>query len=578
MAPPGPTASVSGVVFNLTGGGSPLAGATVSSTPGAGSNVTTNGLGQYTLTIPAEQVVSVTVSKAGFASHPVNLKASAGNAEGLTLSLLPIGVTQNVAAASGGQVMDPVSRTAVTLPAGFVSSSSTAQVQVTGLDPTTVQSMAMPGTISALNLFNASGNLDPISVAEVTVGDAAGNGYALAKTIHLELPIPASRVAELLPGSALQCFRYDPTDGLWKAFAYGTVASSGIGGVPVVKVDVDHLSWYAAGLLDGTPACVSGIVTAGGTPIPNVNVQAFPGGLTTTNSLGQYEVDAAPHAAIQLVATRVAGGAITTAGASAQSDTIGNPCVQRNLALQSGPAQSYIVEAQLIRGRDAATIIRDEATVRIRVNTSPTFPAYNNAVVKLNGGGTVTTLPSIGNGYYGVIGGVSGSLSLQRGSSYELDLDFDGDGAMDASATVLMPGGMRILSPSNDAIVDSVFAAEWSDDASSFTGYDAIYVGSFEPLTFPIPPQVFVTGWPAGTVTVGDRTAIGDPALHLPNDPLPTGQYYFHLWAANGPIRYALPDTTLFGTPNITGPGVTGWFSAISMADSIKIGSIIITP
>jgi hypothetical protein len=575
-APPSATtATVSGLVASLSGGGLVLAGATVSSDPVASgaSSATTNGLGQFTLTVPANVPVTVTATKTGYTAHAYNLQLATGESRGLSLSVLPFGVSQVVSASTGGKVTDTHSQDAVTLPPSYLTTVSAARVALTGIDPTTGQALGMPGGLAAKDLFNATGNLDPIALAEIRVDNGAGIDYALEQPVQLELKIPASRIGDVAPGSQVQCFRFDPTDGIWKAFAYGTRVTSSVDGQPAIKVAVDHLSWYAAAFVTPTTACVSGIVTSSGQAIPNVDVQAFPGGLTRSNALGQYEVDAPQNAPIQVVAIRVASGVITTAGSVIQSPASGGPCAQRDLALEGGGALSFIVEAQLIRGREEHGLLRDEAVARIRLVASPNPTPYDGANVQLLANGSTKTLPGLGTpGYYGLITGQSGVINLQRGFVYTLRIDFDNDGVFDATSQIMMPGAITVSAPTEDQIVDPSFVAKWFDDANSAFDYDARYLGSFEWLTFGTFPNQFVKESPALEATIGN--GVGDPALHMSNDPLGSGQFTFRLWATSGPIRYALPDTTLFTEPNITGANVTGWFSAISMADSVTFGSI----
>jgi len=573
-APPtATTATVGGLVSSLSGGGLPLAGATISSEPSSGSPATTNGLGEFTLTVPANVPVTVTATKPGYTAHAFHLQLAGGDSRGLSLALLPFGVSQVVSASTGGTAVDPIAKAAVTLPAGYVTGVSAARVAVTGIDPTTGQVLGMPGGVTARDLFNANGSLDPLALAEIRVDNGAGIDYALAQPVQLELKIPASRAGEVAPGSQVLCFRFDPSDGIWKAFAYGTEVASSVDGQPAIKVAVDHLSWYAAAFLPPATSCVSGVVTSSGSPMPNVDVQAFPGDITRTNSLGQYQVDAPQNAPIQIVAIRVASGLVTTAGSAVQSGAAGGPCTQRDLSLEGGGTLSYIVEAQLIRGREEHGILRDQATARIRLNQSPSFTPWDGATVQvISSNGFTKTLPSLGPGRYGLISGLNAGINLQRGFLYTLKIDFDNDGVVDATAQVVMPGAISISAPHPDDIVSSPFDATWTDEAFSDPGYEARYIGSFEWLAFGSRPNQFVVPWPTEAFTVGN--GIGDPALRMSNDPLGSGQFTFRLWATNGPIRYELPDTTLFTEPNISGANVTGWFSAISMADSITFGSL----
>src|SRR5262249_26949102 len=161
---------------------------------------------------------------------------------------------------------------------------------------------------------------------------------------------------------------------------------------------------------------------------------------------------------------------------------------------------------------------------------------YDGAKVQVTANGSTKTLPSLGPGIYGLVTGQNVGINLQRGYPYTLTIDFDNDGVVDATSQILMPGAVSIITPAPDAIENPSFDAQWTDDATSSFDSSTRYVGSFEWLTFGSIPNQFVASYPLLAYTVGN--GVGDPALHMTNDPLGSGQFTFRLWATNGPIRY----------------------------------------
>jgi hypothetical protein len=196
----------------------------------------------------------------------------------------------------------------------------------------------------------------------------------------------------------------------------------------------------------------------------------------------------------------------------------------------------------------------------------------DGATVEINPGTGWITLPRTAPGIYSKINGQGALLTLVPGAAYALRLDITSDGTTDGTATVLMPGAPTVSAPAANSGVDPTFLSAWTDPAEGIPSYSARYIGSFESSNFGTFPARFVVLFPEESKTIGD--GVFDDANHMPNDPLPAGEYTFRVWATNGPVQYPLPGFLLFTTPNISGNGVSGWFSAIAQADSITITSL----
>ncbi len=571
-APAGPTATLTGTAIG--GSGLPLAGLSVSSVPSAGPAAVTNSSGFFSLTVPANTKFAATGRAAGYAPHPVSAQLATGETRSVALVMAPLGATQTVFTAAGGTVADPGSKSAVTLPSGFVTGSSSAQVSVTGIDPTSSRVIAMPGTFAARNVFGGAGALEPFAIADVRLGDGAGGSFALATPALLRLRVPDALAtdARVAIGQFVPCFRYDDTAGEWQGFATGEVFASPVDGKPEVRVTVASLSWFAAGFLNGSNACVEGVVSGGGAGVAGATVQAYPGGAVVSGAGGAYRVSVPPETFVRLIATRPATGSVSLGSATATGGALGTPCVTVPITLAGGGASTFFtVEAEISRGRALIGVPRDAATVRIR-STAATPVPLNGARVDLEDPTHLRTLPQLANGVYGMVTGQSPGFSLIPGEIYTLRVDLEPDGVVDATAQVLMPGQPLITEPLDDDVLAASFTASWSDPLSGQIGYSARYIGSVESGSFGTFPAIFTDLSPGASHVVG--TGTGQPQFSMPNDPLVTGGYVFRLWATNGPVRYPVGNTVQFATPNLVGSRITGWFSAVAKADSVRFNSI----
>jgi hypothetical protein len=569
------TATLTGIVFSLGGAGLPLAGAAITSSPASGASTTTNAQGMFTLTIPAGKTVAVGIAKAGFAAHPIAFNVAGGIVQSTALSVLPVAANLALTVANGGDIRDAGVKTVATFPVASINGHPSAAVRLTGLDPNTYQALALPGTFAARNLLSSPGYFRPVSAAELVIGDGLGTDYTLALPAQLELGIPVALqgLTGLGLGSLVECFRYDETSGEWKSFAQGTVVTSSVYGVPAVKVAVDKGGWYAAGFFDANTACLQGTVLSGANPAANADLQAFPGGLTRTDGSGVYSVLVPANATIQLVSSRSASGALSVGSAVIASGTSGGACLAQNVTLQpAGGLLTYVVHAQLMRGRDEISVPRHSVRVQIQANTSPTPTPVDAATVEINHGTGWIGVPRTGPGRYELVSGMGSAITLTAGANYDLRIDLESDGTFDATSTVRMPGPPVITVPTAGGLEPSPFTCTWNDPSIAISGYTARYIGSFESSSFGTLPSQFVVNAPGASKLIGDGVA--DAVNHMPNDLLVSGEYTFRLWATNGPVQYAVPGFLLFNTPNISGSGVIGWFSAISQADSVKFTSL----
>jgi hypothetical protein len=578
---PGPTtgtgnATVNGVVKDAGAAGNPvLAGATVQIV-GSSTSVTSNANGMFSLSLSPGVTQTINVTKTGYSLNQVVTNLAAGTTKDVTVNLLQAGNTQTVTVSSGGTVTDTKSNAVLKLPSGFVSTTGNVSVTVTGLDPTTQQVRALPGGLQAVDANGKAKYLQPVSFAEYTVKDASGNvlqfNSSASSGANIELPIPASLRGKpgYKNGDPIECYVYDPTDGKWKTPVPGVVGPSSIDGNPAIKATIFHLSWYGGAPALNQRACISGYVkNSNGTPAVGADVEAFPGGTGITDSKGFYDIDAAPSSNVRVVTSVLSGSLISTAEIVVYTGTPIDSCYAApDLTLGLPQQGTFEVDATLYKSGSGNTIF-DFAVASISLKTpAGTTSNYDGASVQIGFGSQFTTLPSAGSGSYMVYTGMPNAtnFSLVAGQQYEIKIDFDKNGTIDATGSVRMVGISTITNPLGGATVPNHFTATWNDNGSVNSGYSANYWLS---ISGDSASRFFVTSNRSKVIGDGsvDSTFYG---YYLSNAPLPAGQYSMSVWSFNGPAGFLTVGDQL---PNINGQNVTGYMYSYFFSDPVTFSS-----
>jgi hypothetical protein len=568
--PGDPTATVSGFVQNAVGG-APVAGATVLASSGA--STTSDGSGRFSLTVAANQRVRIDVTKSGFSLNQLVVQLAKNEAKSYTVGLMTAGTSASVAPAAGGTVTDAGSGAVLALPANFVTASGPVTVTVTGLDPTTDQIKALPGGLDALDAGGNPVYLQPVSFAEYTVKDAAGNvlqfNPSASAGADIELPIPASLQGQpgYEDGDPIECYVYDPADGKWKTPVPGVVGPSSVNGDPAIKATIFHLSWYGGAPASSEIACVEGTVTLNGTPLANVDVEAFPGGNTRTDANGHYQVQAAVNSEVRVVATQVSGTTFRTGEGSVQTGSSAVKCAHLDIALGGEQEGEYSVMAFLSSGW-VYWGDQDGAFAILSFGPPISSVPVEGATVQVGTGSTFYTLPHVASGVYVLMSGTSG-FSLAPGQIYTLRIDFTSDGSFDASGQVRMVGRPTITAPGDGATVGASFTATWTDPGTSVGGYSAAYFGEVVDAVEDTIARMFVTN----QLTKAIGNGVVDPVYGFPNDPLAAGDYQIGLLAGNGPTWFVFGDSAFSYLPNVTGTNASGYFTAIASSDTVSFTS-----
>jgi len=584
LSPPPPTgstsgnATVNGVVKDAGASGNPaIAGATVQLS-GSTSSITTDANGVFTLSLTPDSTHTINVTKSGYSLNQAVVNLTAGSTQNMTINLLQAGNTQTVPVNSGGTVTDSKSNAVLNLPAGFVSTTGNVSVTVTGLDPTTDQVRALPGGLEAVDANGNTKYLQPVSFAEYTVKDANGTTLQFNQSSStgatIELPIPASLRGKpgYENGDPIECYVFDPTDGKWKTPVPGLIGPSSVDGSPAIKATIFHLSWYGGAPALNQRACINGYVkNTNGTPAVGANVEAYPGASGVTNSAGFYDIEAAPSSTVRVDASVLSGSQISTAEIVVYTGASTDSCYPApDLTLGAPQQGTFDVSATLYKIDEGNSSYFDFADAEITLTTpNGTTTNYDNADVQIGYGTQFTTLPSSGSGDYLLYSGMqgAGSFALAAGQPYEIKIDFDKNGTVDATGAVQMVGTSTITYPTDGSTVPNHFTATWNDNGTANPGYSANY-------------WVFISGDSASDYfwTTTPSVVVGNGSVdssfygfYLPNNPLPAGDYEMEVSAFNGPAGFL----TTYGDqlPNINGQNVTGYMYAYYSGPTVSFTS-----
>ena len=544
------TATLTGFITLAGTSGTPVAGAVVKTTNGD-STVTDAG-GQFTLRLPAGQDVRVDVTKSNYTLNQMHVSLGANESRTVSVGLLAAGATAPMPVSGGGAITDPSSKAKITFPPNFVTGSGNVSVTITGLDPTTDQITALPGGLTAIDGTGATKFLKPVSFAEYTVRDAAGNvlpfNPAAGGGANIELPIPASLQGQpgYQNGDPIECYVYDPADGKWKTPVPGVIGPSSVDGQPAIKATIFHLSWYGGAPATSDVACVQGTVRDSlGRPLAGVSVEAFQGGRGTTDANGHYQIEAAAHSSVRIVTSRLVGGVIQTAADTVQTLGVTDACITSDLVLRTR-RRSFSVSAQMSDLDDGGALVQ--------VGTNGTWHSIAEAAP--------------GTGYYVA----SGDFTLTPGALYTLRVDFGNDGTFDATGQVHMASVVDVTTPAAASVQPRAFTAAWTDPGAGVSGYSPQYVGfnshvdGAGDLT---PHTMFLTSSTSRVLGSG----VADPLLGQPNPPLTAGLYELMIVSSAGPYGVSSGTPGVPTAPNVSGGGTTGYFYSHSITPEIAYSS-----
>jgi hypothetical protein len=99
--------------------------------------------------------------------------------------------------------------------------------------------------------------------------------------------------------------------------------------------------------------------------------------------------------------------------------------------------------------------------------------------VTLKGANEMLELPSMQPGLHMMVPGLGPTLNFAAGETYTLEVDPEGDGTVNASAGLVMPG-TPVLSIKDGATLAGDFSLSWQDPVAGTAKYDPVYVVSVD--------------------------------------------------------------------------------------------------
>jgi hypothetical protein len=597
--PPVGEESVSGVVRDANTARR-LEGVTVT---GAGASTTTDAEGAFTLEGLPSGTVRLTFELEGYAQSFAN--AEAGTQEGSVLvSLKRQGRFQPYDAATEATLVETteVGPYALILrPNTLDTEDRDLQVAITPVDPTR-EFPALPGELTTDGM-----PLVPLTFAEYTILDASGNRVNLRADSEaiVELPIPVELRTHFDMGRMIHCFSYNPVTGQWQDFVEGVVTTSSVDGhTPVVRASIKHFSWYGAAPMDEDCVHLYGQVISlvDGQPLAGARVEAFPGTATYTDANGNFRVATTangplPDIHAYQVTTDVdgsisgmPGAKVITFGKLADVPLTGLvrfPCSELGAAGLGpqgigSPDDPLVIEVGYVEGLyEAFALLTHQAdgpnalaALRALGVTVPegalASAVSGNALVVLD---SVlpddTTVPVSGarvvirwdggevalEEWDFIPGMYNASFEVVPGERYTVDIDLNGDGAIDGSGSVFAVGDVAFTHPEDGAALPAAgLALSWTDSA---TGVRADYSVLYEVWVWEEEYQDF-------SFYLGSERSFAARSQHdeRQGEPLLPGAYWAWAWALSGGFEDL--GTGLVGTNNITGFNLSGQFYSFS--------------
>jgi Immunoglobulin domain/Immunoglobulin I-set domain len=298
--PPPPPVAVTGTVVGkaeAVGTGAALAGVDVS----AGSATTkTAADGTFTLAgvAPGTNVV-VKAALKDYAPNAATTPLAANETTRVRLVLTPVGVTANLAVATGGTVSVPNSAAQVSLQANtlvdFVTKApvtGTVTVQVTPINPAR-DPAAMPGNFLAQATTGATATpIESFGAVKVDIRDAAGRRLDLAANQTATIRVPVATRSQDVPAT-IPLYFFDDDKGLW--VQEGTATLRGSGADRYYEGQVRHFTFWNCDRPLETITVRGCVVDAANNRVANVRVTSegidYTGSATvSTNATGDFEL------------------------------------------------------------------------------------------------------------------------------------------------------------------------------------------------------------------------------------------------------------------------------------------------
>jgi hypothetical protein len=294
--PPAATGTVAGKA-EAAGTGAALAGVDVS----AGAATTkTAADGSFTLAsvAPGTNVV-IRAALKDYAPNAATTLVTAGQTARVRLVLTPVGVTANVAVATGGVVAVPNSTAQVNLqPNSLVDfatkapATGTVTVQVTPIDPAR-DPAAMPGNFLSQPATGTTPTpIESFGAVKVDIRDATGRRLDLAANQTATIRVPVASRSQDVPAT-IPLYFFDEDKGLW--IQEGSATLQGSGADRYYEGQVRHFTFWNCDRPLETIIVRGCVVDAANSRVANVRVSSdginYTGSASVlTNASGDFEV------------------------------------------------------------------------------------------------------------------------------------------------------------------------------------------------------------------------------------------------------------------------------------------------
>jgi hypothetical protein len=581
--------TVAGVVSDVTKG-TRIAGAEVKLV-GSDKSAQTNARGEFAFADLPEGAVSLSITKDGYAPGYAVAESTA-DAQASIVSLKKLGQMHGydpTRAATLVEKTDNGPYAVIFTPDSLDTSDTQLQVAVTPLDPTR-EDAALPGDLIAGG--SSPNALEAVTFAEFSIVDSSGKKVNLKadKSAIVELPIPLALRAAYPLDSKIHCYAYDPQTGKWEDFVEGTVSLSSVDKMtPVLRASIRHFSWYggAPAIMDQKCVLVQVVSKLTGKPLEGATVSARPGLKATTGKDGLATITVKKDASIKYTATKTytdtyvddkgnlipqQGSKVIEIGRVEEDQDLAvpvlGPCPKdapasldssKAVRIETGPLPSgaFVFEISAFV-QDGNTSVQVEKGIPDESGSPEDPEPVDDAKVTLvTGDGKSVALmsllsmlpagavmPGMGLGLYTAPNGQM--LAANGGERYTLQVDVDGNGSVDASASCTVPGKLAWIKPEAGASYDSAgFMAAWSDTATS-SNIQYIAVLSNQDASSAAPGAVYS----------------GNELSFTPDPPLAAGSYKASL--------QSLASSVGFAGVSVQGQLVCGSSAAVEVSFNIR--------
>ncbi|WP_143029137.1 hypothetical protein [Rhodoferax sp. OV413] len=212
-------------------------------------STTTAADGSFTLSgVTAGSRVTVVFESTAYAEGARVANVVADATTDVQARLIPVGISTNVAVATGGSVTIPGSTASVTLPANGVQRADGSiptgniTVRLTDINPA-VDTTLMPGDFTAAAAGGGTNPIESFGAISVTLTDSAGVALNLKSGQTATIRIPVSSRSSSVPAS-IPLFYFNTTTGLWQQ--EGTATLVGTGASAYYEGTVSHFTVWNA--------------------------------------------------------------------------------------------------------------------------------------------------------------------------------------------------------------------------------------------------------------------------------------------------------------------------------------------